>query len=470
MPKNVYRALKLGEKIQAGDDQVTVVVQVNGKKRGDVQVAPDADEATVTALALRDPNVAQHTAGKTVKKSIFIKNRLLNLVAEDDINTPLGLTTVDREWRRSVNSKANDSLIATATTSEQPWKVYTEVPQSHFDSIDIGRYRALGDVRFEKLGRVNLVVGINNAGKTSVLDAVYLLANQSDPRGLLELLRRRSRMDVAAHPAFSVTQLPREVVLSGHYDKRTGNDVSLKLVVKDEPEDTDEDWASYLRTLIIDASYAGRTQRSVTDFFAGRARRTRLTGEPRWLTSSVFHSPFSLSDPELLVRCYEESIRLKLKNRVVDFIRTHIDMGIRDVTLANEHRRFLVTHTAFDEAVDLSSFGEGIQRVFLTGLLFAGARGGVVLIDEFENALHTGLLFEFTKFVHELAVEFECQVFLTTHSKETIDAFLLNAYRTEEIVAYLLKRENSATKSVVRFSGPDLKRAVEVGDVDLRRL
>ncbi len=358
----------------------------------------------------------------------------------------------------------------TATTSDQPWKVYTEVPRSHFEGIDIARYRALTDVSFEKLGRINLVVGINNAGKTSVLEAVYLLTNQSDPRGLLELLRRRTRIDVGATSAFAVMQLPREVTLSARYDKRLDNEVSLKLAVKDEPEDTDEDWASYLRTLVIDASYAGRTQRSATDFFSGRARRTRLAGEPRWLASSVFHSPFSLSDPELLVRCNEESIRLKLKHRVVDFIRTHIDAGVRDVALANEHRRFLVTHDAFDEAVDLSSFGEGIQRVFLTGLLFAGARGGVVLIDEFENALHTGLLTEFTKFVHGLAVEFECQVFLTTHSKETVDAFLLNGYRIEEIVAYLLKREDNATKSVVRFSGPDLKRAVEVGDVDLRRL
>jgi hypothetical protein len=359
---------------------------------------------------------------------------------------------------------------ATATTSEQPWKVYTEVPQAHFESIDVGKYRALDGVGFERLGRVNLVVGINNAGKTSVLEAVYLLANQSDPRGLLELLRRRTRVDPGATPAFSVAQLPREVALSGHYDKRPDNAVSLKLAVKDQPEDTDEDWASYLRTLIIDATYAGRTQRSVTDFFAGRARRTRLTGEPRWLTPSVFHSPFSLSDPELLVRCNEESVRLKLKERVVQFIRTHIDAGVRDVALANEHRRFLVTHDDFDEAVDLFSFGEGIQRVFLTGLLFAGARGGVVLIDEFENAMHTGILLEFTRFVHQLASEFECQVFLTTHSKETVDAFLLNGYQIDEIVAYLLKRENSATKSVVRFSGPDLKRAVEVGDVDLRRL
>lgn len=359
---------------------------------------------------------------------------------------------------------------ATASTSEQPWKAYTDLPQAHFESVAIGQYRALADVVFEKLGRVNLVVGINNAGKTTVLEAVYLLANQSDPRGLLELIRRRTRVDVASTPAFSVTQLPPKVSLSGRYDKRHDNAVSLSLAVKDEPEDTDEDWASYLRTLVIEATYAGRQQRSVTDFFSGRARRTRLTGEPRWLSPSVFHSPFSLSDPELLVRCNEESIRLRLKDRVVEFIRTHVDAGVRDVALANEYRRFLVTHDALREAADLSSFGEGLQRIFLTGLLFAGARGGVVLIDEFENALHTGLLLEFTKFVHELAVEFECQVFLTTHSKETVDAFLLNGYRIDDVVAYLLKREANVTKSVVRFGGPDLKRAVEVGDVDLRRL
>lgn len=360
---------------------------------------------------------------------------------------------------------------ATATTSEQPWKVYTDLPQSHFSSINISQYRALADVCLTELGRVNLIVGINNAGKTSLLEAIYLLANQADPRGLLELIRRRTRVDPDAAPVFSATQLPRAVAVSGQYDTRDDNLTTLAIAVKDDPEDADEDLASYLNTLVIDASYAGRTQRSVTDFFSGRSRRTRLTiGDPRWLSSSVFHSPFSLSDPDLLVHCNEESIRLKLKERVIDFIRAHIDAGVRDIALANEHRRFLVTHDAFSEAVDLSSFGEGIQRVFLTGLIFAGARGGVVLIDEFENALHTGLLIEFTKFVHELAFEFECQVFLTTHSKEAVDAFLLNGYRIEEVVAYLLKRDTPETKSITRFSGKDLKRAVEIGDVDLRRL
>ncbi|WP_160328452.1 MULTISPECIES: AAA family ATPase [Pseudomonas] len=419
----------------------------------------------------------------TLSSDLLVKNEIEGAIERSNQDTArlfelapkMSSTELDRVenlvMRLQAVAASRNRQSATASTSDQPWKVYTDFPESHFESVSIESYRSLRGIDFEKLGRVNLIVGINNAGKTSVLEAVYLLANQADPRGLLELLRRRTRTDIASAPEFFVNQLPTDVKISGNFDRKRDNKVTLDISVKGQPDDLDEDWASYLRSLTIAATYAGRTQESVTDFFSGRSRRTRLSsGEARWLSSSVFHSPFSLASPELLVQCNEESIRLKLKERVIQFIREHIDSGVRDIALANEHGRFLVTHDSFEEAVDLSSFGEGIQRVFLTGLLFAAARGGVVLIDEFENALHTGLLFEFTKFVHELACEFDCQIFLTTHSKETVDAFLLNGYKLEEVVAYLIKRDSNAVKTTFRFDGPELKRAVEIGDVDLRRL
>ncbi|MBK9368340.1 MAG: AAA family ATPase [Deltaproteobacteria bacterium] len=46
------------------------------------------------------------------------------------------------------------------------------------------------------MGRINLLVGANNSGKTSVLEAVSLLLHQSDPRAMLSALRRRARWDV----------------------------------------------------------------------------------------------------------------------------------------------------------------------------------------------------------------------------------------------------------------------------------
>jgi leucyl-tRNA synthetase len=64
----------------AQDEQVTIVVQVNGKKRGDVLVPPDSDEALVKDLAMRDGNVLQHVQGKAIRKVVFVKGRLLNLV------------------------------------------------------------------------------------------------------------------------------------------------------------------------------------------------------------------------------------------------------------------------------------------------------------------------------------------------------------------------------------------------------
>jgi leucyl-tRNA synthetase len=62
------------------EDQVEVVVQVNGKTRSKVSVARDANEDTVGAAALRDATVGRFVEGKTVRKRIYVPNRLLNLV------------------------------------------------------------------------------------------------------------------------------------------------------------------------------------------------------------------------------------------------------------------------------------------------------------------------------------------------------------------------------------------------------
>src|SRR5881396_4296349 len=62
----------------AGD--VEVVVQVNGKVRGRVIVARGATEAQVVALALKDESVRKFVDGKPLRKTVYVQDRLLNLV------------------------------------------------------------------------------------------------------------------------------------------------------------------------------------------------------------------------------------------------------------------------------------------------------------------------------------------------------------------------------------------------------
>ncbi len=61
-------------------DEVEVVLQVNGKLRGRISVAADADDETVTAQALADPNVQKHIGDKAIRKTIVVPGRLVNIV------------------------------------------------------------------------------------------------------------------------------------------------------------------------------------------------------------------------------------------------------------------------------------------------------------------------------------------------------------------------------------------------------
>jgi leucyl-tRNA synthetase len=62
-------------------DSITIAVQVNGKRRGEVTVARDADAKSVEAAALADDGVKRALAGATPKKIIVVPGRIVNIVA-----------------------------------------------------------------------------------------------------------------------------------------------------------------------------------------------------------------------------------------------------------------------------------------------------------------------------------------------------------------------------------------------------
>jgi len=62
------------------DDVVEIGVQVNGKLRGTITLAVDADEATALEAAKAEERVQAHLQGKTVKKVIYVKGKILNLI------------------------------------------------------------------------------------------------------------------------------------------------------------------------------------------------------------------------------------------------------------------------------------------------------------------------------------------------------------------------------------------------------
>jgi leucyl-tRNA synthetase len=59
---------------------VTLAVQVNGKRRDEIEVPADADEETIRRAALASSHVARHLDGREPKRVIVVPGRLVNVV------------------------------------------------------------------------------------------------------------------------------------------------------------------------------------------------------------------------------------------------------------------------------------------------------------------------------------------------------------------------------------------------------
>ena len=57
-----------------------IVVQVNGKKRGEIKVPVDAAEDLVREKSVAEPNVQKFVEGKTLRKAVYVPGRIMNLV------------------------------------------------------------------------------------------------------------------------------------------------------------------------------------------------------------------------------------------------------------------------------------------------------------------------------------------------------------------------------------------------------
>jgi leucyl-tRNA synthetase len=87
----LWRELRFGDDVMTAawpepdaaaliEDEIELVVQVNGKKRGDVRVPRDADRKAIEAIVLADPAVQKHINGQQIKKVVVVPGRLVNLV------------------------------------------------------------------------------------------------------------------------------------------------------------------------------------------------------------------------------------------------------------------------------------------------------------------------------------------------------------------------------------------------------
>ena len=305
--------------------------------------------------------------------------------------------------------------------------------------FSVRNFRCLQKVDLESLARVNLVVGANNVGKTTLLEALYLHFNPASPEASLRVNQARGARANHAETweelewVFHAKQSDSTIELLSVNDREEKCALRIRLAEPKErlvhmPE-TDGDGQvnadmqrSVVHSKVLTFEYTDHTGGT----FAAQAHLTvggiRATSDemPAVGTAALVLQNLRFSDEH--AKKYSDLAVSGREEELLPALRA-VDPRIRRLTLlfpANEP--MLYFDVGNRQLVPLTYMGEGLTSVLSRQLATMTTENGTVLIDEFENGLHYSALVEVWKAIDAAARDANVQVFATTHSWECVIA------------------------------------------------
>jgi AAA15 family ATPase/GTPase len=308
-------------------------------------------------------------------------------------------------------------------------------------SLKIENFRCFPSFEMQQLGRLNLIVGNNNSGKTSILEAVQLLTSQFNLELLRDVMISRGEyiLNDERNPDMNVRRSVRELdichlfyghtvdvgskffILGDHLDRKESLFVSIET---SEQLDLFED----IRELFFSIQYSGKEseniklplspEESLSLDYVRRIRRDNNLGlKTQFVTSASIK-------PEELVNLFNRFVLTAEEDFVIEALQTIEPKIARiapgDIKLREPSSRFgfRVRLSDSEKPIPIGSMGDGIWRMLGLALAIVNAKNGVLLVDEIDTGLHYTVMSDMWKMIWETAKRLNVQVFATTHSND----------------------------------------------------
>lgn len=354
------------------------------------------------------------------------------------------------------------------------------------NSLEIKNFRSLEDFKVAKLGRVNLIVGKNNSGKSTVLEALRIYAGNTNFSALLKKIAEShdekysqvaelkfDDLDASKpfEDLFTGRRLPvdkTEIVIGESVD----NDQSLHIWhgfnIDHEEHVTDEEGkTSILKSgrYVTELSYIDWIKKKNSDDFA--AKREMLVVQRNKQIIPIYFSggvsiysfseiditscsfiPTQLVPVDELAREWDKIVFTEHEEVIKQAMRIILPEFQNLAFVGEQSKRFCKVKLAnLSRPVSLNSLGDGMFRILQLVLKIFPAKGGFLLIDEFENGLHYSVQEKVWALLFEMADKLDIQVFATTHSRDCIESFTKVALDNEKTEGVLFRMGRSAKKS-----------------------
>ncbi len=375
------------------------------------------------------------------------------------------------------------------------------------ESLNIRNFRVFRELEITELGRVNLITGMNNTGKSSLLEALRILAYDAAPDVIYDILRHREEnferrgdelIATELEELFQVSALfhgfpsilgrsepitltarselsPIELVMQLGLFLET-RDEEGHVSMSDHPVEDFEDPDAVVAMLV---QRGGRTryyrQRNFERFYRYPTRAVRPQQPLGALGPCVYVSPYGGERTDALEQMWDAIALYDYQDQVVEALKI-IEPRIEALamvtddsarTVRDSRRIAMVRASNIPRRVPLRSYGDGVNRLFAIILSLVNARGGILLIDEFENGLHWSAQTRAWQSVFELSKILDIQVFATTHSRDALESFVRVAHETQEIGSLIRMVRRGDVIVPVTYSEDELDIVVR-GGIEVR--
>ena len=361
--------------------------------------------------------------------------------------------------------------------------------------LEIENFRAFDRLTLDGLTRVNLLVGKNGCGKTTVLEAVHLWAGNGTPRAIWQVFSQRAGewskadreenfrekwtvrhlfhdVDPEVEPLLRLTGAAAEGNSKVEVDLPSLADTDLKLGTIDgravlwRPRAKSYPFSAQRKTLRItgDAIHPVCILELDPD---GRLASTELLDDEmdnrRQTTSSLV--PCSGIADSVLGDWFGKLMATDAEERVVAVIQLLRPDLERIMWIAPTHSTeggFFLKMRGNKARVPLDLFGEGLRRLLGMAITMVSEEAGILLIDEIDTGLHYSLIEQLWGALIELSRQLDVQIFATTHSSDCIRALAwLVEDRPDLAPDVSLHRIEPGLPTSVRYGAEDIALAAK---------
>lgn len=335
--------------------------------------------------------------------------------------------------------------------------------------IVIQNFRCFKKTKISQLKRVNLIGGGNNIGKTVLLEA--LLLNYAPTVNNVLLLKRLRGFDIESQKKF-----PEYTWNDFFYNQQKQEPISITCAYDDDKEvilniqcdESNEHVKSYYdKDNIIDLisvststdktlstlyfNYLTNTEKynALTLMFHNEGINVKEAKVVETLTKQVSYIPaYHHKTNASLVDEYGKADQMSKENLVLQALQI-IDSTIVDIKISPVSGVHIEIKRKNKGFLSISLFGDAIKKVANIVLSLINNSSSILLIDEIENGIHHTAQEKFWSFIFKLSIEFNVQIFATSHSAEMITAFEQVCSNSEDNGAYIELRHNLRTGNII---------------------